>query len=407
MPKKTTDLAEETMIVHGCDTAHSTSRDLVPPIHMTSTYTFENAAQGSGVFAGTHDGYVYTRIANPTIDILQEKMAVLEGGEAAIATASGMSAIASVAMTLARPDDNFVACNSVYGGTFALFNVQLRNLRITPRFISPALSHSKKEIGKLIDKNTRFLFIETPANPTLDIIDIQLWSSIAASKKIPLIVDNTFASTYLQKPFNLGADIVIHSATKYLGGHGDIIGGILVGSQKMMERIKEEYVRDFGPVMSPFNAWLILRGIKTLALRMERHSDNAMKIAKWLKKHKKVESVHYPGLASHRNHTIAKRQMKKFGGMIAFEVNGGLIAGKRILDNVKICSLAVSLGDCETLIQHPASMTHSTYTKKEREKAGITDGLIRLSVGLENADDIIADLENTLSLVRDPSRKRR
>jgi methionine-gamma-lyase len=219
---------------------------------------------------------------------------------------------------------------------------------------------------------------------------------VAKQNHIPLIVDNTFASSYLQSPLKLGADIVIHSATKYLGGHGDIIGGMIVGSKKMIEHIKDEYVKHYGPIMSPFNAWLILRGVKTLGVRMERHCQNAMKIAGWLEAHPKVSKVYYPGLSSHPGHLIAKKQMRQFGGMLSFEVKGGIETGKRIMDNVRLCVLAVSLGDCETLIQHPASMTHATYTKSERVQAGIADGLIRLSVGIEHVDDIIRDLEDAL-----------
>ncbi len=390
-------LSEETKIVHGIELNRLTSRDLAPPIHMTSNYKFDSAEHGAGIFAGTHEGYVYSRISNPTVDLLQEKMALLEGAEAAIATSSGMAAIASTSLTLAKPGDNFIACNSLYGGTFTFFNTRLKKLKIYPHFISPSASNSKKHVEKLIDENTRFLYLETPANPTLDVIDIELWASIADENNLPLIIDNTFASTYLQKPLIHGATIVIHSATKYLSGHGDVVGGIIVGNEAIINRVREEYMKDFGPIMSPFNAWLILRGIKTLALRMQRHSDNALYISRWLENHPLVESVYYPGLTSHSSHRIAKKQMKKFGGMIALEVKGGMEAGKKILNNVKLCILAVSLGACETLIQHPASMTHSTYTKEDREKAGITDGLIRISVGLENADDIVADLENALS----------
>ncbi len=391
--------SEETRVVHGLDSKSLTSTDLVPPIHMTSTYKFDSAEHGCELFSGACEGYVYTRIANPTVDMLQDKMAILEGGESAIATASGMAAIAATVLTLAKPGDNFITCNSLYGGTFALFNNRLRNLNISPRFISPSESNSKERIEELIDGDTKFIYIETPANPTLDVIDIELCSLIAKDMKIPLIVDNTFSSPYLQKPLELGADIVVHSATKYLGGHGDIVGGIIVGSDKFINKTKEEYMKDFGPIMSPFNAWLILRGIKTLALRMEKHSDNAFLIAKWLKKQSQIDSVYYPGFDTHPSYEIAKKQMKKFGGMIAFEVMGGIESGQTVLNNLELCTLAVSLGDCETLIQHPPSMTHSTYSKEEREKAGITDGLIRLSVGLEDADDIIADLENALSLI--------
>ena len=388
--------AKDTDIVHGIHTSHSTSLDLVPPIHMTSTFKFRNADHGAGVFQGTDEGYAYTRVGNPTVDLLQEKIAVLEGGASAIATSSGMSAIASVCLGLAKPGDHIVSCATLYGGTFALFNRHLRDLNIHTRFISPSEAASSAQIQGQIQQNTKFLYIETPANPTLDVVDIAQWAGIAKGHGIPLVVDNTFASPYLQNPLKLGARIVVHSATKYLGGHGDIIGGMIVGSEKMMDQIMDEYVLHYGPIMSPFNAWLVLRGVKTLALRMERHSDSALKIAHWLAGHPKVANVHYPGLSSHAGYAIAQKQMKKFGGMIAFEVRGGTEAGKQVMDKVELCALAVSLGDCETLIQHPASMTHATYSREERAKAGISDGLIRISVGIENADDIIADIEQAM-----------
>lgn len=391
--------AKETQVVHGIHTGDTNTLDLVAPIHMTSAFEFKNAAHGAGLFSGKDDGYIYTRISNPTVSMFQAKMAILEGGEDAIATSSGMSAIASIALSLAKPGDNFVSCATVYGGTFALFTENLKALQIEARLISPALSDSKKAIESLVDKNTRFLYMETPANPTLDVIDIEMWAGIARKHLIPLVVDNTFATAYLQNPLLIGADVVVHSATKYISGHADVIGGVIVGKKKMMDRIRAEYIHHFGPTMSPFNAWLFLRGIKTLAVRMERHCLNAMRVAEWLNSHPKVTKVYYPGLPSHPGHPIAKKQMKCFGGMIAFEVSGGIKAGQAVMDNVRICRLAVSLGDCDTLIQHPASMTHSTYTKEERTAAGIPDGLIRISVGIEHADDIIKDLENSFSFI--------
>ncbi len=393
-------VAKETQIVHGIRTGVTNTLDLVAPIHMTTAFQFKNADHGAGLFSGKDEGYIYSRLSNPTLSLLQEKMALLEGGEDSIATSSGMSAIASAALTLAKPGDNFISCTTIYGGTFALFTQRFKDLKIEARLIPPSSCRTAKEIEKLLDKKTKFLYMETPANPTLDIIDIEMWAGVAKKHNIPLIVDNTFATPYLQNPLHLGADIIVHSATKYISGHADIIGGITVGTKKMMNQIKEEYVHDFGPTMSPFNAWLFLRGIKTLAVRMERHSINALKIAKWLEAHPKVAKVYYPGLASHEGHQIAQKQMKYFGGMLSFEVTGGIKAGKAVMDNVQICTLAVSLGDCDTLIQHPASMTHSTYPKEARENIGITDGLIRLSVGIESADDIIADLENTFLLIR-------
>lgn len=391
--------AKETQVVHGIHTGDTNTLDLVAPIHMTSAFEFKNAAHGAGLFSGKDDGYIYTRISNPTVSMFQAKMAILEGGEDAIATSSGMSAIASIALSLAKPGDNFVSCATVYGGTYALFTENLKALQIEARLISPALSDSKKAIESLVDKKTRFLYMETPANPTLDVIDIEMWAGIARKHLIPLVVDNTFATAYLQNPLLIGADVVVHSATKYISGHADTIGGVIVGKKKMMDRIRAEYIHHFGPTMSPFNAWLFLRGIKTLAVRMERHCLNAMRVAEWLNSHPKVTKVYYPGLPSHPGHPIAKKQMKCFGGMIAFEVSGGIKAGQAVMNNVHICRLAVSLGDCDTLIQHPASMTHSTYTKEDRTAAGIPDGLIRISVGIEHADDIIKDLENSFSFI--------
>lgn len=387
----------ETTIVHGTSTRHTTTRDLVPPIHMTSTFTFKDLEGGSGVFDGSREGYVYTRISNPTVDLLQEKIAVLEGGEDAVATASGMAAVAAVPMTLARPGDSITACSALYGGSFALFNEHLKNMGISTRFISPKSCNNRKIIEKQVDHTTRLLYMETPANPTLDIIDIRLWASIAAENGIPLVVDNTFASPYLQNPLEFGADVVVHSATKYLCGHGDIIGGVVVGTRDMISRIKMEYLHHFGPVMSPFNAWLVLRGVKTLAIRMDRHSQSALRIAQWLEHQPAVDKVYYPGLSGHPGHKLASRQMKQYSGIIAFELTGGMASGRSVLNSVKLCILAVSLGDCETLIQHPASMTHATYSPEERKKAGIGSGMIRLSVGLEDPDDIIHDLEQAFS----------
>jgi len=392
-------LTKETEIVHGIHAGPVMSLDLVPPIHMTSTFKFQDVDHGADLFSGKRDGYIYTRLGNPTVDLLERKVAVLEGGESSAATASGMAAVAAVAMTLAAPGDNFVSCSTVYGGTFALFNTDLARFDIRARFISPRLSGIREEIEQRIDGKTRFLYVETPANPTLDIIDLSLWADVAGVHRIPLIVDNTFASPYLQHPLTLGADLVIHSATKYLGGHGDLIGGVIVGSDRMIRNIKASYMKHFGPVMSPFNAWLILRGIKTLALRMERHSDSALAIAERLSSHPRVAAVFYPGLTTHPGHMVARQQMKKYGGMIAFEVHGGIPAGKTVMNTVTLCTLAVSLGDCETLIQHPASMTHAVYSPAERRLAGISDGLIRLSVGLEHPDDIMGDLKQALDCI--------
>ena len=387
----------ETEAVHGSGTPPLPTLDLVPPIHMTSTFRFRDVDHGAGLFDGSGEGYIYSRMGNPTVDLLQEKVARLEGAEDAVATASGMAAIAAVVMSLLAPGENLVAAATLYGGTFALFNSRLKRWGVTAHFLPAARFEDPAAIAAAIDSQTRLLFIETPANPTLDIVDISLWADIARRHGIPLIVDNTFASPLLQRPLALGADAVVHSATKYLGGHGDIIGGLVAGSRSLAARIRENYTHLFGPCLSPFNAWLVLRGIKTLALRMQRHSESALTISRWLARHPKVARVFSPGLASHPGHAIAERQMSAFGGMVAFEIKGGLDAGKRMMNRLRLCTLAVSLGDCETLIQHPASMTHATYSPAERRAAGISEGLIRLSVGLEAPQDIIADLEQAMA----------
>jgi methionine-gamma-lyase len=391
--------ASDTDVVHGISSRHTRTRDLVPPIHMTATFTFDDVDDGSAVFAGNQEGYVYTRVSNPTVDLLQEKMARLEAGEDAVATASGMSAIAATAMALAAPGDNFVSCSTLYGGTYALFSRHLKRFGIEGRFIPPVEGNLPGRLDSHIGARTRFLYMETPANPTLDVIDIALWGQAAAAHGIPLVVDNTFASPCLQRPLLLGADVVVHSATKYIGGHGDTVGGLIVGRKETMAHIRAEYTTHFGPALSPFNAWLFLRGIKTLALRMARHSDNALKIARWLDAHPSVETVYYPGLPTHPGHTVAQRQMDRFGGMLAFEVTGGLDGGRRFMNALRLCTIAVSLGDCETLVQHPASMTHHTYSAEERRMAGIGEGLIRMSVGIEDPVDIIADIDRALAAI--------
>jgi methionine-gamma-lyase len=399
MPPKPKPKGLDTLIVHGLPKDLSTAGSLAPPIHMTSAFRFDSTDHGASIFDGSQKGYVYTRISNPTVDLLQEKGATLEGGEAAVATASGMAAVAAVAMSMARPGDNFISCSTVYGGTFAFFDQDLRRFDIEARFIPPTLATKAANITSRIDQRTRFLYVESPANPTLAIVDIALWAKVAHQNGLLLVVDNTFATPYLQKPLELGADLVIHSATKYLGGHADLVGGLIIGDLKSIGKIRDLYLHHFGPILSPFNAWLLLRGIKTLAVRMQRHCANAMQIARYLEAHPKAAQVYYPGLPSHPGHTLARRQMRDFGGMIAFEVAGGLIAGKTVMDQVRLCTLAVSLGDCDSLIQHPASMTHATYSSQQRQAAGISDGLIRLSVGIEDAGDIIADLDQALASI--------
>jgi methionine-gamma-lyase len=385
----------ETNIVHGGQHPDKETGALSPPIYQTSTFAFRDADHGARLFKEEEKGYIYTRLGNPTIDLLAKKIALLESTEAGLMFASGLAAEFNLAITLAKPGSHIISDNTVYGGTFSLFKNILPRLGIDVTFVDTS---DINKLSSVIKKNSKLIFLETPANPTLKIIDIAKCAEIAHTKNIPLCVDNTFATPYLQKPIESGADIVLHSATKYFGGHGDIIGGIVVGKKDFIHELwKIAY--EVGASNSPFNAWLVLRGLKTLAVRMDRHCSNAMEIAEYLSKHKKVERVYYPGLPSHPGHEIAKKQMNGFSGMLGFDVKGGKEAGKTLMNSVKLCILAVSLGDADTLIEHPASMTHSTYSDDELTKCGIKPGFVRISVGIEHADDIIVDLEQALSKI--------
>ena len=371
---------------------------LAMPIYQTSTFIFDSAEQGGRRFALEEAGYIYTRLGNPTTTTLENKIAALEEGEAGIAMSSGMGAISSTLWTVLKAGDHVVTDKTLYGCTFALMNHGLTRFGVEVTFVDTS---NLKEVKNAMKENTRVVYLETPANPNLKIVDLEALSKIAHTNPNTLvIVDNTFATPYMQKPLKLGVDIVVHSATKYLNGHGDVIAGLVVTKQELADQIRFVGLKDMtGAVLGPQEAYYIIRGLKTFEIRMERHCKNARTIVDFLNKHPKVEKVYYPGLETHPGYEIAKKQMKDFGAMISFELKGGFEAGKTLLNNLKLCSLAVSLGDTETLIQHPASMTHSPYTKEEREAAGITDGLVRLSVGLENVEDIIADLEQGLEKI--------
>ncbi|MEO0165137.1 MAG: PLP-dependent aspartate aminotransferase family protein [candidate division WOR-3 bacterium] len=386
----------ETDIVHGGVHPDEKTGAHVPPIYMTSTFVFKDADHGARLFKGEEEGYIYTRLGNPTIDLLAKKMAILESGEAGLAFASGMAAVFATVLTCCKSGDHIISDKVIYGGSYALFQGLLPKIGITTTFVDTT---NDSEIENNLKSNTRLIFVESPANPTLKINDIAHLADIAHRRNILLCVDNTFATPYLQRPIELGADIVIHSATKYLGGHGDLIGGIVVGKKDFIKKMADEVAKDVGGCISPVNAWLILRGLKTLAVRMERHSANAMALARFLKNHPKVEKVYYPGLEDHPGYEIAKKQMRYFGGMLGFDLKGGKEAGKVVMNSVKVCTLAVSLGDTDTLIEHPASMTHSTYTEEELIKAGINPGFVRMSVGIENVEDLIDDLEQALSKI--------
>ena len=367
---------------------------LNPPLYLNATYAFESTEQGQKRFLGEEQGYVYSRIGNPTETVLEKKLAELEGGEAALAVASGMGAITSLLWSFILPGDEILADKTLYGCTYALFTEGLSKFGVSVVF---ADFTQPKEVTNAITENTRFLFLESPANPNMRIIDIEQISSIAHQANCRVIVDNTYCTPYLQRPIELGADFVIHSMTKYLCGHGDVIAGAIIGPAEDIQQIHLFGVKDMtGAVISAFDAYLVIRGLKTLEIRMDRHSSSAIQLATLIQQHKAVSQVYYPGLTSHPQHELAKRQMKDFGGMIAFELKGGYEAGIRFMDKLKLAMRAVSLGDAETLVQHPASMTHITYSPEDRIQHGISDGLIRISVGLENLQDIIDDIQQAL-----------
>ncbi len=371
---------------------------LTPPLHLTSTFAFESAEVGGEIFAGDRAGHVYSRISNPTLDLLERRMAALEGGEAGLALASGMGAVTSVLWTLLSPGDEVIVDKTLYGCTFSFMHHGLRKFGITITHVDLT---NPDNLAAAISDRTRVVYFETPANPNMRLVDIATVSEIAHAGGAVVVVDNTYATPYLTRPIELGADLVLHSATKYLGGHGDLVAGVVVGCADRISEIRLVGMKDMtGAVMAPFNAMLVLRGLKTLALRMERHCATAQVVAEWLERHPETGAVYYPGLKSFEQHALANRQMALPGAMIAFELKGGLEAGRHMMNNLRMIKRAVSLGDAETLIQHPASMTHSTYTAEERAIHGISDGLIRLSVGLEDVSDILDDLDTALAPAR-------
>jgi methionine-gamma-lyase len=385
-----------TVCVHGSGGTDPATGAVSIPIYQSSTFAFENARCGAEIFAGEREGYVYTRIGNPTQAALEKEVAFLENGEAALAFGSGMAAISSVILSLCGHGSNLVASNTLYGGTHQLFGETLPRYNIEAREVEGT---RLENFEQAIDKNTRCLYIETPANPTLAIIDIEECAKIAHRHKIPLIVDNTFCTPYFQRPLERGADIVIHSATKYIGGHGDTVAGLAIGSKDYIDELREKTLRDLGGIISPLNAWLLVRGLKTLAIRMQRHEENALEVAKYLSFHPKINRVWYPGLTTHPQHELACRQMTGFGGIVSFEIKGGRRAGEKLMNSVQVFVLAVSLGDVDSLIEHPASMTHSTYSREDLQKIGISEGFVRLSVGIEDRHDLINDLSMALKKV--------
>lgn len=365
------------------------------PIFLTSAFTFENLEAAEAAFAFKSKDYVYTRGNNPTLNLLEERLAILEGGRGGVAFASGMAAISAVLLSLLKAGDELIAHPMLYGSTKNFVVNILRDYGIEARLVD--LGDLEAVATALSDK-TKVVYFETPVNPSLAVIDIEAIGKLAASKGIKVVVDNTFATPYFQRPLLLGADVVVHSATKYIGGHGDVVGGIAVAADEdYLQRLKFGYLCEFGGVMSPFTAWLLLRGLKTLPLRMAAHEDNALRVASYLQEHKAVTKVCYPGLEGFPGHSLALTQMSGFGAMVSFEVAGSWERSRQVVDSLRLFKLAVSLGDCESLVEHPFAMTHRGYTEEELTQAGLSPGLIRLSVGLEHPDDLISDLEQALA----------
>ena len=387
----------ETQAIHSGRINDEQFGSLATPLYQTSTFIFDSAEQGAQRFSGDSEGYIYTRLGNPTTRQLELKMASLEGMEDAAATATGMAAVSGALLANLQAGDHLIASKAVYGCSFALMNHMLTKFGIDVSFVDMT---NPELIKNEIRENTKLMFLETPINPNLVVLDLTNILAIAKQHNILSVIDNTFLTPVLQQPAQLGADIVIHSATKYLNGHGDVVAGIICSNKNMIEHIKLTALKDIGATMSPHDAWLILRGLKTLPIRVERHCHNAQLIAEYLETHPAVDSVFYPGLKSHSGYRYIGKQMKAAGGVIAFELKTNLAGGAEFINRMKLFSIAVSLGDAESLIQHPASMTHSPYTDEERREAGISNSLIRISAGLENVEDLISDLKQSLNKVK-------
>jgi methionine-gamma-lyase len=368
----------------------------IVPIYQTSTFAFESASEGAKCFAGESDGYIYTRIGNPTINALEEVIASLEGGYGGIATSSGMAAVSTIYMGLLAQGDHIVSTDAVYGPSRVIMETFFARFGVESTYISTS---NIDEIKRAIKPNTKMLFVETPTNPTMEITDIEACVAIAREFNLVLVIDNTFASPVLQRPIEMGADVVFHSMTKFINGHADIVAGMIVTRTKELYKKLRSTMVGMGCNMDPHQAFLVHRGVKTLSLRVERAQENAKKVAEFLENHPKIAWVKYPGLKSHPQFELAQKQMKGPGSMISFELKGGFSAGEKLMNNVHMALLAVSLGGVESLIQHPASMTHSKMNKEAREKAKITDGLVRFAVGIEDVEDIINDLDQALAKV--------
>lgn len=384
----------DTLAIHAGEVEDG-NQALTPPIYMSSTFTFQNVNQVDDTFNMKREGYVYTRGGNPTINLFERRIAALEKGTASVAFSSGMAAVSSVLLSLTKQGDRILAHNNLYGCTYNAMAKLLPQYGITTDFVD--LTNPEK-IYSFIKPETRLLYLETPTNPSLDIVDIEAMVKIAHKANIKTVVDNTFATPYLQRPLEMGVDIVLHSATKYFSGHGDVVGGVVTAKDaEYIELLKSEYMCELGGVMSPFNAWLLLRGLKTLGLRVQRHSQNALELAEFLVKHPKVARVFYPGLSSHPGYAVAKKQMSAFGGIVSFELHGDAVKARQLVENMHLAKLAVSLGDAETLIEIPALMTHRKCVESGQiEQLGFTPKTIRVALGLEDSKDIINDFAEAL-----------
>ncbi len=366
------------------------------PIYQTSTFSFKSAKHGADCFSGEDDGYIYTRIGNPTINALEQNIAELENGFGGIGTASGMGAVTTIYIALLKKGDHIVSSDAVYGPARVAMETIFAGYGVESTYVNTS---NIEEVKAAVRPNTKVIYVETPANPTIGITDLKAVSKIAKENDCIFVVDNTFCSPYLQKPLDLGADISFHSLTKFINGHADIVGGMIVcKEEKLYKKVKSAMIT-MGPNMDPHQAFLVIRGVKTLSVRIDRAQENAMKIAEYLENHPKIAWIKYPGLKSHPQHELAKEQMSGFGTMISFGVKGGAEAGSKLMDNVHLATLAVSLGGVETLIQHPASMTHAKVSKENKIKAGITDDLVRYSAGIEDVEDLINDLKHALDKV--------
>lgn len=383
----------ETQAIHSGRIDDEQFGSLSTPLYQTSTFIFNNAQQGASRFSGEEEGYIYTRLGNPTTRQLEMRMAAMEGTEDAAATSTGMAAVSAALLANLESGDHLIASKALYGCSFSLISHQLAKFGIDATFVN---MEEPSHIENAIKPNTKLVFLETPINPNLKVLDLEAICHIAKKHNLLSVVDNTFLTPVLQQPAKFGADIIVHSATKYLNGHGDVVAGIVCGTSEMINHIKMTILKDIGATISPHDAWLILRGLKTLPIRIERHCKNAQKIAEFLENHPMISQVYYPGLPSHPGHKYIGKQMKAAGGVIAFELKGDITSGEFFINHMRLFSIAVSLGDAESLIQHPASMTHSPYSQEEREEAGISDSLIRISVGLEHVSDLITDLEEAL-----------